>query len=274
MGKEIITITGALGSGKTVVGKAVAQQLAAPYYSTGDMQRALAAQKGMTTLELNQLAEKEPSIDHEIDGMTEKLAAENERCVFDSRLAWHFVPYSFKCYLQVHDKIAAQRIFGDTRRKSEKYASVEEAYQGLVDRKASETRRFADLYGVDLGNLENYDLVVDTSVATPEAVAEIVADCFHKWLAGKDFPKLWASPKALFPTRAPAEGEPGPIRVTDRDGYHLTVAGHAALSEAIRQGKELVSYEPAPGGAETSEAFISEWENAHGFKFFARPFEG
>lgn len=192
MGKEIVTITGSLGSGKSVVGKAVAGLLGVPYFSTGDLQRALAARKGMTTLELNRLAETDPLIDYEIDGLLREYAEKHARCVIDSRLAWHFVPCSFKCYMQVNEKIGIERILGDTRRKSEKYGSIEEAYQAVKGRKASEDKRFAALYDLDLSDMENYDLVVDTSLAQPEAVAGKVVECFREWLAGKSWQKYWA----------------------------------------------------------------------------------
>lgn len=272
MAKQIITITGALGSGKTVVGKAVAEKLSVPYVSTGDMQRALAEQKGMTTLELNQLAEKDPAIDHQIDAMTKKYAAENNRCLFDSRLAWHFVPNSFKCYLQVHDRIAAQRIFGDTRRKSEKYASIDEAYQALLERKASETKRFAELYGLELRDLDNYDLVVDTSVAKPEAITQTIVECFHNWLSNNEFSKFWASPGALFPTRSLDEArDEEPLNVADRNGFHLIVSGHKTVSEALHRAEQLLPYTPATADVQTNNALITDWEQKHNFKFFARP---
>ena len=272
MGKEIVTITGSLGSGKSVVGKAVAGLLGAPYFSTGDLQRALAARKGMTTLELNRLAETDPSIDYEIDGLMQEFAGKNARCVIDSRLAWHFVPYSFKCYLQVHEKIGIERILGDTRRTSEKYGSLEEAYRAVKGRKASEEKRFAALYDLDLSNMGNYDLVVDTSLARPEAVAGTVADCFQKWLAGDGYSKYWVSPRVLFPTRgAGGSGGEGAARVSVNGGFYFVVEGQRAVSEAIRQGAELIPYEPAVGPAGSSNAIVQEWEQAHGFKFFAWP---
>jgi len=271
MGKEIVTITGSLGSGKSVVGKAVAALLSAPYFSTGDLQRALAARKGMTTLELNRLAETEPAIDYEIDGLMQAYAERNDRCVVDSRLAWHFVPYSFKCYLEVHEKIGIERILGDARRKSEKYGSLEEAYKAVKGRKASEEKRFAALYDLDLRNMGNYDLVVDTSLARPDAIAGTVAECFRKWLSGEGFAKHWASPRVFFPTPGMRAGGVGAVRVSANGGFYFIVEGRIAVSEAIRQGVDLVAYEPAVGLAGSSKALIQEWEQAHGFKFFASP---
>ncbi len=145
----------------------------------------------MTTLELNRLAETDPNIDYEIDGLMREFAEKNDQCVIDSRLAWHFVPYSFKCYLQVQDSVGIRRILGDTRRTSEKYGSFEEAVNAVKSRKASEDKRFADLYDLDLGNMDNYDLVVDTSSASPEQVVETVVESFKKWVAGAAYSKRW-----------------------------------------------------------------------------------
>ena len=53
----MITISGMLGSGKSTVAKILAQKLDYGYYSTGNAQREIAQKRGLTTLELNQLAD-------------------------------------------------------------------------------------------------------------------------------------------------------------------------------------------------------------------------
>ena len=70
---KIITISGMLGSGKSTVAKLLAECLGWDYYSTGNAQREIAAKRGMTTLELNRLADTDPSIDKEIDGVFIKI---------------------------------------------------------------------------------------------------------------------------------------------------------------------------------------------------------
>lgn len=266
---EILTITGALGSGKSVVGKSVAARLSAPYFSTGSFQRELAVRRGVTTLELNRLAETEPAIDYEIDALMREFAANHDRCVVDSRLAWHFVPQSFKCYLQVHERIGIERILADTLRKSEKYASAEEACKAIVGRKESEEKRFAALYNLDLGDFNNYDLVVDTSLASPESVAEQIVECFRARLAGLPFEKYWASPRMLVPTRGLECGDDAVlVQAAIADGFYLIVEGHKQVAAALKGGGQLVSFRRVISRAATTPDLVQAWEKAHNFTFF------
>ncbi|MCX8480689.1 MAG: cytidylate kinase family protein, partial [Sediminibacterium sp.] len=62
-----ITITGDLGSGKTTVAKKLCEILHYTYFSTGKIQREIAAQRKTNTLNLNYIAENDSSIDEYID---------------------------------------------------------------------------------------------------------------------------------------------------------------------------------------------------------------
>jgi cytidylate kinase len=135
----------------------------------------------MTTLELNEYTKTHPEIDDEIDSTIEKLQDANESLIFDSRLAWHFAPKSFKVYLTVNINEAARRIFYDTR-TSENYLDIEETKNKISARRSSELERFKAYYGIDYSNLNNYDLVIDTSDKTPEAVNEIITENFKNWI--------------------------------------------------------------------------------------------
>lgn len=169
-----ITISGQLGSGKSTVAKIMARKLGYDYYSTGDAQREIAKKRGITTLELNQLADRDPSIDQEIDGVFQHFnSVPNKNIIIDSRMAFFFVPASFKVKLNVDTVVAGERIFHDTLRTGEKkYASVQEAVAALGARRASEVARFKRIYHVDIDNDENFDYVLDTTACTPEEVAD------------------------------------------------------------------------------------------------------
>ena len=65
----IITLSGQLGSGKSTVGKLLAKKLGYTFYSTGNAQRKIAAERGLTTLELNKLSMTDSSIDEQIDSV-------------------------------------------------------------------------------------------------------------------------------------------------------------------------------------------------------------
>ena len=62
--------------------------------------------------ELNTYAEKNSSVDHEIDTLIRQLGEGNE-IVLDARLGYYWIHDSFKVYLLADPDIAAKRIFGD-----------------------------------------------------------------------------------------------------------------------------------------------------------------
>lgn len=178
----IISLSGQLGSGKSTIGKLLAKQLGYTFYSTGSAQRKIAAERGMTTLELNQLSMTDSSIDKQIDSIFKNLALQDENFVVDSRLGFFFIPSSLKVKLNVETQVAAERIFSDpTRSEEKKYASVQEAKQSLLKRRALEVERFKKLYHVDIDNEANFDLVIDTTQKTPDEIVNIIMDKFQKF---------------------------------------------------------------------------------------------
>ncbi|MDR3425271.1 MAG: cytidylate kinase family protein [Alphaproteobacteria bacterium] len=174
MANKLITITGELGSGKSTVSRKLAALLGARRYSAGDAQREIAKARGISTLELNLIAENDPSIDKEIDSVFAKLRNSQEALVVDSRMAWLFLPESVKVKLTVSPIEAAKRVFGDTQRVSEKAETVEHAFQTLKERRESERRRFQKYYNVDIEDAAHFDYIVDTTLLSPDQVAESI----------------------------------------------------------------------------------------------------
>src|SRR3974377_1204934 len=94
-----ITIAGDIGSGKTTIARELARHAEGEMSSTGGIHGQLAAAGGITTLELNRLAETDPAIDEEIDGYLKKLPP--GKLVVESRMSWGFVPRPRKNFLYV-----------------------------------------------------------------------------------------------------------------------------------------------------------------------------
>ena len=180
-----ITLTGDLGSGKSAVSSLLCEETGYQYLSTGRIQRQLAAEMGLDTLEMNRLADTDPTIDERIDGVFVSLNENPDGYVVDSRLAWFFIPGSLKVYLKVDTFVAAQRILNDPSRNSEQYSSVEEAVNKIKARKASENARFLSKYGADCTDMDQFDLVVDTTERTPEEVAALILEARDAKVAGK-----------------------------------------------------------------------------------------
>lgn len=183
-----ITITGDLGSGKSAVSKILCDRTGFQYISTGRIQRQLAEELGIDTLEMNRRADSDPAIDQKIDGIFEGLGTDPGSYVVDSRMAWFFLPGSYKVYLRTDIEVAVERILGDPDRSSEQYKSREEAVQKVIARKKSENERFLSKYGADCTNEQNFDLIVDTTRRSPEDVAALVIKGLELRLAGKVFP--------------------------------------------------------------------------------------
>jgi cytidylate kinase len=169
----IISITGDLGSGKSTVSNILKDRVHYGYVYTGKIQREIADKYQMSTLELNQYAETHPEIDAEIDATFKRLNDANNLIV-DSRLAWFFIPKSFKVYLKTDVTVAADRISKDRQRKSETYITGEEAIRDIVARKESENKRYLELYGANCSDLTKFDMVIDCSYMKPEDVAAAI----------------------------------------------------------------------------------------------------
>ena len=163
-----ITITGNLGSGKSTICKLLNEKYQFEIYSTGKVQRELARQMNMTTLELNQLMRSDHKYDNMIDDATARISRENKdkNIIFDSRLAWHFVEQSFKVFVSVDLEVAAKRVMLDTRGVEESYRSLEEAVKLLAERANTEKIRYKEIYNLNYMDYSNYNLVIDSTYCT------------------------------------------------------------------------------------------------------------
>ena len=194
---EKISLAGDLGSGKSTVSKILIPRLGAEYYSTGAIVRSIAEERGMTVVELNRYMETHPEIDHEIDDGVARLADMDKPLIIDSRMAWHFTKGTFKVYLSADIEISALRIMG-ANRKGEHSASLEDTIADTKARRESEIKRYFEQYGVNIKDLSNYDLIVDTSYASPEEIAECIISALEEWKKDKDYKKVFVSPERLF----------------------------------------------------------------------------
>jgi len=170
----MISIAGDLGSGKSTVAKRLAELLDYTYFSTGALFRKLAAERGMDVLQLNILSETDKSIDKYVDDNLRAINnGDNLKYILDSRMAWHFVPKSFKIYATVKPEVAAQRVLNDKARFNEpEAADLQERVNTLLKRQNVENRRYKDIYGVDCRDFSNYDLIIDTSNNSVEELTE------------------------------------------------------------------------------------------------------
>ncbi|OGG41378.1 hypothetical protein A2837_02575 [Candidatus Kaiserbacteria bacterium RIFCSPHIGHO2_01_FULL_46_22] len=184
--KSIITLAGKPGSGKSTTSKKLAERLGFERFSSGDLFRAIAKERAVDVLTINQTAETEKAIDLEVDEKLRQIGATKNNLVIDSRMAWHWMPYSFKVYLDLDILVAARRITAGMdleRMEAEHIPSDPNQYAvQLQERLNSETRRYESLYQQNPYDTENYDLIVDTSKHNPEEVVNIILEAYDLWI--------------------------------------------------------------------------------------------
>ncbi|MFA6386198.1 MAG: AAA family ATPase [Candidatus Paceibacterota bacterium] len=187
--KHIITIAGKLGSGKSSTAKMVAEILGYKHYSTGDFFRSIADERGISTVELNKAAETDLSIDKEVDDRNIEIG-KMENVVLDSRLGFHFIPESFKVFLELNPIIASQRILNDKKNNlnrhnetSSAFDTAENILNSISERMLLEKNRYKELYGInDNTSHDNFDLVIDTEKIPLEDVSKKIIEEYNNWL--------------------------------------------------------------------------------------------
>jgi cytidylate kinase len=184
--KHIITIAGKPGSGKSTSSKSVATELGFLHFSSGNLFRAIGKERGIDVTQTNIAAEKETEIDFLVDQRLRDIGESEDQVVIDSRLAWHWIPQSFKVYLDLDIEVAATRILAHmdpTRLESEKVHSDPKEYAvALQNRLDLETHRYKALYDVNPYDMSNYDLIVDSAANDPEQTKALILEKYDEWL--------------------------------------------------------------------------------------------
>lgn len=183
---HIITIAGKPGSGKSTASKGLAAQLGYEHFSSGDLFRAIGKERGIDVYETNLAAETESEIDYLVDQRLQDIGKTQDQVVIDSRLAWHWIPASFKVFVDLDLLTAAQRILqasDQSRREHEHIPDDPKQYAvRLQHRLEAEIRRYKAIYGIDPFDTNNFDLVVTSQESSPEELQVQILQAYTEWL--------------------------------------------------------------------------------------------
>jgi len=279
-----ITITGNLGSGKSSICKMLKER-GYEIISTGTIFRELAIEHNMSVEDFNRKVHEDTrkgdhSVDALIDQRTTRMNAEKDNVVFDSRLAWNFAPGSFKVFVIVDINEAARRVYHDSLRKeSESYESQEECRAGLRNRQDIENKRFKEIYNIDYFDMGNYNLVIESTNTTTEALVEEILLRFEEFKEGVFENLVELNPVSVYPTRKLAEcmdggaGKDGRQQAAMSSGTFYAQEDHTLLVKALREGREFLSVQVvdfAEQGTLTAVDY-AEFEAALGFRYRSYP---
>ncbi len=183
--KNIITIAGRPGSGKSTTSKSLAAELGYAHFSSGDLFRSIIKDRGIELTHANLIAEEIAEIDHAVDAKLREIGQSEDQRVIDSRMAWFWIPDSFKVFLDLDLVTAAERILASTdatRTDNEHVADNPVEYaQSLSKRLEGEARKYQRLYSANPYDTSNYDLVVDTNLNDATQTLEMILREYIKW---------------------------------------------------------------------------------------------
>lgn len=164
-----ITIFGLAGTGKTTAGKLLAEKLGYAYMSSGNMFRSYASNMGVTLNQFEEIANATDEYDRKLDNDVALYGKNHDNFVFESRLAWHFIPDSFKINLICGFEERLKRI---ALREDKSFDQVNEE---TTHREELITKRYKEYYGIEnFADSKNFDFSVDTGPNNPEKVVEII----------------------------------------------------------------------------------------------------
>jgi predicted cytidylate kinase len=164
-----ITISGYAGTGKSTVGKMLAEKLGCKFLSVGGIAREIAEKEfGITINEFQAKCEENPSLDKRINYEFGDICNSANNVVADFRLGFHFVKNSFNVLFTLSEEEAAKRLLQANRKMEDTDP------KSVRKRNEDMRRRFIERFGVDFADEKNFNLVIDTDGKTPENIASLI----------------------------------------------------------------------------------------------------
>lgn len=169
-----ISLSGLAGSGKSTVGKLLAEKLGWKFISVGEFSRKFALDNfGMDINEFQTYCKENPEMDKYIDENFANYIKSTSNLIVDYRLAYHFIKDCFHIYLDVSESVAIQRICNGQGREFE-LQKYEDKVQVIKERNKQMRQRFIELYQTDFLDKNNYKLVVQVDNINVNQIVEII----------------------------------------------------------------------------------------------------
>lgn len=147
------------------------------------MKRELATQMGLNIVQFDEIGDlpgNKEKFDLKYEEYQKSLDV-NDDIILDGRMSFYCQPKSFKVFLTITDEEAAKRIFNDKNRIGDNYSSIEDVLAATRKRDEENVSRYKKLYGVDIMDMSQFDLVVDTTISRPEYYIDLIIEKFKEF---------------------------------------------------------------------------------------------
>lgn len=179
----IVTIGGPPGSGKTTTAELYAKTRGCVLVSGGRIFREMAAERNLDVTAFGAYAEEHHEVDRQLDakvlGAVRSAGREGRDVTVDGRI---------QAYLLAREGLRAFAVLITApidvriRRVAQREGTApERAKEDVLKREASERVRYADVYGINLDDTTLFDLAIDSSEVSPEAIVERIRKGVEAW---------------------------------------------------------------------------------------------
>jgi len=168
----IIAVGGLTGSGKNTLGENLAKSLG--YRLVCPTFKDLAAKEGMSLMEFQKRAEKDPDIDRKFDALLKEEAAKGD-CVVTTWLGPWMVDADLRILVYASDDVRAKRISGRDR------MDIAEAKKHLKQRDDENRGRYKKLYNIDIFDQSVYDIAINNGKMSAQKTGEVALAIVKAW---------------------------------------------------------------------------------------------
>lgn len=168
-----IAVSGLSGCGKTTLGRKLAKELGIDHITFTF--KDFAKEKGVSLMEFQKMAEKDPDIDKKFDQMVCSNIKNKESFVITTWLgSWYDelfgIGYDLKIWLATSLEERAKRL---SRRDNMSY---ENAIKHLEERDNENRDRYLSVYHIDIFDNSKFSMVLTNTTLTPDQTVKIVLD--------------------------------------------------------------------------------------------------
>ncbi len=167
--KLVIAVGGPPGSGKTTIAKLISKKLNLRHISIGALFRKMAEERGLSLIDFSMLAQRDPSIDLELDSIAIK-EAQKGGVVIDG----HAAPWLLKGIAHLRVIVTASKEIRIRRLAERDGKPIDIVRKETELREQIERERYLRIYGIDIYDFSNFDLIINSEKFSPEAIAEII----------------------------------------------------------------------------------------------------